>query len=161
MKIVGSAPVSNKVSNGAALGIVTGLVAAALQYFIPAWHSGIPQFAQLLITAGIGGIGYFGGGWASKHQATVTEIGTAIRDAESILSLPRPLGVVSAAGGGIPMGIFESGAPDVIKFTGSGGFGGAGGGGGGTTADSVARGGSGSVSVQPYEPVPVKDQPQA
>jgi hypothetical protein len=54
MKIAGSAPLSNKVSNGTVLGMASGVIAAALQYFIPAWHSGIPQIAQLLITAGIG-----------------------------------------------------------------------------------------------------------
>lgn len=71
-------PISNKVSNGGAAGIAATVVTAALVYFIPAWHSGIPQFAQLLITGGIGAVGYFGGGWLSKHKATVTEVKTAL-----------------------------------------------------------------------------------
>jgi hypothetical protein len=95
MKIVGSAPLSNKVSNGTVIGMASGVIAAALQYFIPAWHSGIPQIAQLLITAGIGATGYFGGGWMSKHQATVSEIEIAIRDAEAILSLPKSPSVIN------------------------------------------------------------------
>jgi hypothetical protein len=78
--------------------MASGVIAAALQYFIPAWHSGIPQIAQLLITAGIGATGYFGGGWISKHQATVSEIEIAIREAETILSLPKPQSTISFGG---------------------------------------------------------------
>jgi hypothetical protein len=111
MSIIGSAPVSNKVSNGTTIGLATGLIAAALQYFIPAWHSGIPQIAQLLITAGIGAIGYFGGGWASKHQATVSEIGAAIRDAEAILSLPKSQSIMNLGGIPLPVPYTSAGMP--------------------------------------------------
>jgi hypothetical protein len=88
-----SDPISNKVSNGGAAGIASAVIAAALQYYVPAFHSGIPQFVQLLITGGIGAVGYFGGGYLSKHQATVTEITTAldeIRQLETAIQAVKP-----------------------------------------------------------------------
>lgn len=77
-------PVSAKVSNGTLLGLATSLATAGLEYFVPAWHSGIPGFAQYLIMGGLGAAGYFGGGWLSSHKATAAEIEAAVAELETI-----------------------------------------------------------------------------
>lgn len=84
------APTSNKVSNGTTLGILGTLISAALVYFIPAWHSGIPSVWQMVIAGGIGALGYFGGGWMSTHKATMSEIQAAVTDAEALMKLLPP-----------------------------------------------------------------------
>ena len=89
--------ISNKVSNGSAVGILSTLISAAVVYFVPSWQSGIPTFWQMVIAGGAGAIGYFGGGWLSTHKATVSEVQTAIGEAETLLSLiPKAQATVTA-----------------------------------------------------------------
>jgi hypothetical protein len=54
---------------------------------IPAFHSGIPAVYQPFIPAIAGVLGYFGAGYKSTHQATVSEIEAALVDAEGVVNL--------------------------------------------------------------------------
>lgn len=80
-------PVSPKVANGTLSGLVLTLLTGALENYIPAWHSGIPSYAQFLIAGALGAAGYFGAGYLSKHKATATEIENALKDVEGIASV--------------------------------------------------------------------------
>lgn len=77
-------PVSAKVSNGTLLGFATGLLTGALEYFVPAFHQGVPAPLQTLLSAAVGAAGYFGGGWLSAHKATAAEIEAAVAELETI-----------------------------------------------------------------------------
>lgn len=80
-------PVSSKVSVGTLGGGALATITWALTTFVPAWHNGIPTQLQTFIPALLGIIGYFGAGYAAKHSATVSEIGTALQDAEKVIGL--------------------------------------------------------------------------
>lgn len=96
MKFFSGAP-SPKVTVGSLSGGALAGVTWLLTTFIPAWHSGIPTQLQPVIPAILGLIGYFGGGYATKHPATASEIEIAIQDAENVLKL------VSSVNSGQPL----------------------------------------------------------
>lgn len=80
------APVSGKVSNGTLGGGAVGLLVAILTYFVPAWHSAIPNGLEPFIPVLTSAVGYYLTGFASKHQATTDEVIHAIQKGEVILS---------------------------------------------------------------------------
>jgi hypothetical protein len=82
--------ISAKVGNGTAVGTAVGLVTWALTTFIPAWHTGIPVQLANVLPLVIGVIGYFVGGYLSTHQATVTEVETAISNANKVIAVTEP-----------------------------------------------------------------------
>ena len=81
-----SDPVSSKVSNGGLAGLAVSVITGLLVYYIPAWHSGIPDVVRELIVAGVGVAGYVGAGWLSRHRPTPAEVARAVAEARAMLA---------------------------------------------------------------------------
>jgi hypothetical protein len=121
MKFFSGAP-SPKVTVGSLSGLALTGITWLLTEYIPAWHSGVPAQIQPLIPAILGVIGYFGGGYATKHPATLAEVEIAIKDAENVLNLVNSANLAKPL---VPAGFSTSDAspPAATSVSGGGGVG--------------------------------------
>lgn len=74
------APVSPKVANGSLSGLAVSVVTWVLTTYIPTFHNGLPTQLRDLVPALVGVVGFYAGGWLSKHPATAAEIQRAVDD---------------------------------------------------------------------------------
>ncbi len=73
-------PVSGKTWSALSTALLVGGITAALQDFIPAWHSAIPSAAQPFVVAAASAISAAVGAYLAHHHVTTNELSRAMAD---------------------------------------------------------------------------------